>query len=57
MLNKLFYFVNYLLKARWTIRLPKKNKFVLVDGNYNPFTKYIKKKILLFFTEEVKKSI
>ena len=44
MLNKLFYFVNYLLKARWTIRLPKKNKFVLVDGNYNPFTKYIKKK-------------
>ena len=44
MLNKLFYFAKYLLKAKWTIKLPKKNKFVLVDGNYNPFTKYIKKK-------------
>ncbi len=44
MLKKLFYFSKYLLKAKWTIRLPKKNKYVLVDGNYNPFIKYIKKK-------------
>lgn len=57
MLKKLIYFSKYLLKAKWTIRLPKKNKYVLVDGNYNPFIKYIKKKISLFFTEEEKKSI
>ena len=44
MLKKLIYFSKYLLKAKWTIRLPKKNKYVLVDGNYNPFIKYIKKK-------------
>ena len=38
-------FFRYILKAKWTIKPPRKNKFILVDGNYNPFLKYIKKKI------------
>ena len=40
----LIIFIKYFLKAEWTIKPPKKNKYVLVDGNYNPFLKYIKKK-------------
>jgi surface carbohydrate biosynthesis protein len=43
-LKKLFYFLKYLLTAKWNFKLPKKNRYVLVDGDYNPFTKYIKKK-------------
>lgn len=41
---KLSTLTKYIFKARWTIKLPKKNKFVLVDGDYNPFLKYINKK-------------
>tara|TARA_B110000211_G_C14068753_1_gene548922 strand:+ start:275 stop:1396 length:1122 start_codon:yes stop_codon:yes gene_type:complete len=37
-------FLKYLLKSKWVFKLPKKNKFVLVDGIHNPFLKYIKKK-------------
>ena len=36
-------FFRYILKAKWTIKPSRKNKFILVDGNYNPFLKYIKK--------------
>ncbi len=36
--------INYFFKAKWSVKPPKKNKFVLVDGNYNPFIKYIDKK-------------
>jgi surface carbohydrate biosynthesis protein len=43
LLKNLSIFFKYFFKARWVIRLPKKNKFVLVDGIYNPFLKYIKK--------------
>lgn len=32
------------LFCKWKFGLPKKNKFVLVDGIYNPFLKYLKKK-------------
>ena len=42
-LKKLFIFFKYFLIAKWTIKLPKKNKFILFDGLYNPFSKYIKK--------------
>lgn len=34
----------YFLKSRWVFSLPKKNKYLIVDGNYIPFVKYIKKK-------------
>lgn len=37
-------FLLYFFKAKWKMNLPKKNKFVLFDGQYNPFLKYIKKK-------------
>ena len=37
-------FLKYLFKSKWTFKLPKKNKFILVDGIYNPFLKYIKAK-------------
>ena len=37
-------FLKYLFKSKWTFTLPKKNKFILVDGIYNPFLKYIKAK-------------
>tara|TARA_B100001057_G_scaffold446700_1_gene485504 strand:- start:1152 stop:2291 length:1140 start_codon:yes stop_codon:yes gene_type:complete len=37
-------FFTYILKSKWRVKLPKKNKFILVDGDYNPFLKYIKKK-------------
>lgn len=33
----------YLFFSRWKFEVPKKNKFVLVDGIYNPFLKYFKK--------------
>ena len=41
---KLITLTKYIFKAKWTIKLPKKNKFVLVDGEYNPFLKYINNK-------------
>lgn len=37
-------FLKYLFKAKWNFLPPKKNKYVLVDGSYNPFLKYINKK-------------
>ena len=37
-------YLKYILKAKWIFIPPKKNKFVLVDGTYNPFLKYLKKK-------------
>ena len=40
----MLHLIKYFFKAKWSIKSPKKNKFVLVDGNYNPFTKYIDKK-------------
>jgi surface carbohydrate biosynthesis protein len=46
LLKNLAIFFKYVLRARWVVMLPKKNKFLLVDGEYNPFTKYIKKKDL-----------
>ena len=42
--NNLKVFFRYIFKSKWKIKLPKKNKFILVDGDYNPFVKYIKKK-------------
>ena len=42
--NNLKVFFRYIYKSKWKIKLPKKNKFILVDGDYNPFVKYIKKK-------------
>jgi|TARA_B110000881_G_C18564887_1_gene512008 surface carbohydrate biosynthesis protein len=42
--KNLIIFFKYFLKAKWVIKLPKKNKFVLVDSESNPFLKYIKKK-------------
>ena len=53
-------FFKYILKAKWIITPPKKNKFILVDGDYNPFLKYIKKKnitILYRRGEEINLSI
>ena len=41
---KLSTLTKYIFKAKWIIKLPKKNKFVLMDGDYNPFLKYINKK-------------
>ena len=43
-INNLKVFFRYIYKSKWEIKLPKKNKFILVDGDYNPFVKYIKKK-------------
>ena len=43
-INNLKVFFRYIYKSKWKIQLPKKNKFILVDGEYNPFVKYIKKK-------------
>ena len=42
-IKSFFIFFKYLLKSKWKISLPKKNKFVLVDGLYNPFLEYLKK--------------
>lgn len=33
----------YFFKTKWIFKLPKKNKYLVFDGEYNPFTKYIKK--------------
>mgnify|MGYP006144124593 FL=1 len=58
--SSVFIFFKYILKAKWTIKLPKKNIFLLVDGIYNPFLKYIKKKdftILYRRGEEINFSI
>ena len=60
LVKNLIIFSKYFLKAKWTIKLPKKNKFILVDGIYNPFLKYIKKKdftILYRREEEINFSI
>ena len=54
-IKSFFIFFKFLLKSKWEVSLPKKNKFVLVDGLYNPFLEYLKKKISQFFTEEGKK--
>ena len=43
-IKSFFIFLKFLFKSKWKISLPKKNKFVLVDGLYNPFLKYLKKK-------------
>ena len=34
----------YIFRSKWEFKLPKKNKYLLVDGIYNPFVKYINKK-------------
>lgn len=39
-------FFNYCFKTKWIFSYPKKNKFLLFDGQYNPFKKYIKKRNL-----------
>lgn len=36
-------FFKYLFYAKWVFKLPKKNKFLVFDGNYVPFYKYINK--------------
>jgi len=43
LIKKIITFLRYFLNAKWKFEPPKKNKFVLVDGLYNPFLKYIKK--------------
>lgn len=43
-IKSFFIFFKFLLKSKWKFSLPKKNKFVLVDGLYNPFLEYLKKK-------------
>ena len=58
-LNLKVFFI-YIFKSKWRFKLPKKNKFILVDGRYNPFLKYIKKKditILYRRGEEINLSI
>ena len=42
-LKRFIFLIKYLFFCKWKFKLPKKNKFVLVDGNYNPFLKYLKK--------------
>jgi len=37
-------YINYVklfLFSKWRFELPKKNKYLVFDGNYNPFTKYV----------------
>lgn len=34
-------FLKKILKAKWKFFFPKKNKYLIFDGSYNPFTKYI----------------
>ena len=36
--------IKIFLKSKWDLSQIKKKKFLLVDGNYNPFTKYYDKK-------------
>ena len=40
---KLNILIKYLFKAKWKTKLPEKNRFVLIDGDHNPFLKYIDK--------------
>lgn len=40
------FLIKLLIWSKWKFNLPKKKKFLLVDGLYNPFSKYIKKKDL-----------
>ena len=42
-LKRFIFLIKYLIFCRWKFSLPKKNKFILVDGIYNPFLKYLKK--------------
>ena len=37
-------YLKYLLKSKWIFTPPKKNKYILVDGSYNPFSKLLNKK-------------
>ena len=37
-------FFSYCFKTRWIFKLPKKNKYLVFDGQHIPFFKYIKKK-------------
>ena len=39
-------FFKYCFKSKWIFKLPKKNKYLVFDGMYNPFTKYIKKELI-----------
>ena len=36
--------IKIFLNSKWDLIRIKKRKFLLVDGNYNPFTKYYDKK-------------
>ena len=36
--------IKIFLKSKWDLSQIKKKKFLLVDGDYNPFTKYYDKK-------------
>ena len=42
-LKRFIFLIKYLFFCRWKFALPKKNKFILFDGIYNPFLKYLKK--------------
>jgi surface carbohydrate biosynthesis protein len=42
-LKTLNIFFKYIFRSKWIFKLPKKNKYLLVDGKYNPFIKYINK--------------
>lgn len=37
-------FLKYCFKTKWVFKFPKKNKYLVFDGLYNPFSKIIKKK-------------
>lgn len=37
-------FFKYCFSAKWSFKLPPKKKFLIFDGEYNPFLHYIKKK-------------
>lgn len=49
-MNFFYFVIKYIFLSKWKILPPKRNKFVLVDGHYNPFLKYInKKKITILY--------
>ena len=48
-------FFKVFLKALWVILTPKKTDIIVFDGINNPFSKFLKKKYLMFYNrnEEV----
>ena len=48
---KLNILIKYLFKAKWKTKLPEKNRFVLIDGDHNPFLKYIDKVLIIILNQ------